>query len=378
MTARSVGRHRSPNRVIDHHPAGRHIAVIGVHSRAGPGSTADHATDTARGPGNRCACCAAGRAVLRRRAPRPGRVRGVPAPGRARDSPTLIGRSSRRARPARRRRRAGVLRASTARTYVVLAAARVGGILANSHPPGRVPLRQPAHPGQRARRGPGGRRRAAAVPGLVVHLPEVRPAADHRGRAAHRPAGAHQRRLRIAKIAGVLQVQALRRQYGVRFISAMPTNLYGPGDNFHADRQPRAAGDDPALPRGRAGRRGVGDLLGHRHAAAGVPARRRPGRGLPGPAGALRRPGADQRRRRRRTSPSRELAETVADVVGYRGAIEWDTSPPRRHPAQAARRHPDHRAGLAGPRSGSPKGSSRPTGGSPSRARSGFDARDRG
>lgn len=36
----------------------------------------------------------------------------------------------------------------------------------------------------------------------------------------------------IAKIAGVAHVQALRRQYGVRFISAMPTNLYGPGDNF--------------------------------------------------------------------------------------------------------------------------------------------------
>jgi GDP-L-fucose synthase len=36
----------------------------------------------------------------------------------------------------------------------------------------------------------------------------------------------------IAKIAGVFQVQALRRQYGLRFVSAMPTNLYGPGDNF--------------------------------------------------------------------------------------------------------------------------------------------------
>jgi len=36
----------------------------------------------------------------------------------------------------------------------------------------------------------------------------------------------------IAKIAGVLQVQALRRQFGRSFISAMPTNLYGPGDNF--------------------------------------------------------------------------------------------------------------------------------------------------
>jgi GDP-L-fucose synthase len=36
----------------------------------------------------------------------------------------------------------------------------------------------------------------------------------------------------IAKIAGVMQVQAARRQYGVPWISAMPTNMYGPGDNF--------------------------------------------------------------------------------------------------------------------------------------------------
>ncbi len=36
----------------------------------------------------------------------------------------------------------------------------------------------------------------------------------------------------IAKIAGIMQVQAVRRQYGLRWISAMPTNLYGPNDNF--------------------------------------------------------------------------------------------------------------------------------------------------
>ena len=36
----------------------------------------------------------------------------------------------------------------------------------------------------------------------------------------------------IAKIAGVLQVQSYRKQYGHRWISAMPTNLYGPFDNF--------------------------------------------------------------------------------------------------------------------------------------------------
>ena len=36
----------------------------------------------------------------------------------------------------------------------------------------------------------------------------------------------------IAKIAGIKLCQAYRRQHGADFISAMPTNLYGPGDNF--------------------------------------------------------------------------------------------------------------------------------------------------
>lgn len=36
----------------------------------------------------------------------------------------------------------------------------------------------------------------------------------------------------IAKIAGIKLAQAYRRQHGRDFISAMPTNLYGPGDNF--------------------------------------------------------------------------------------------------------------------------------------------------
>jgi len=39
----------------------------------------------------------------------------------------------------------------------------------------------------------------------------------------------------IAKIAGIMQVQASRRQFNRRWISAMPTNLYGPGDNFHPE-----------------------------------------------------------------------------------------------------------------------------------------------
>ncbi len=45
----------------------------------------------------------------------------------------------------------------------------------------------------------------------------------------------------IAKIAGIRLCQAYRQQYGADFISAMPTNLYGPGDNFHPDNSHVAA-----------------------------------------------------------------------------------------------------------------------------------------
>lgn len=39
----------------------------------------------------------------------------------------------------------------------------------------------------------------------------------------------------IAKIAGIKMCQAYRRQYGADFVSVMPTNLYGPGDNYHPE-----------------------------------------------------------------------------------------------------------------------------------------------
>jgi GDP-L-fucose synthase len=47
----------------------------------------------------------------------------------------------------------------------------------------------------------------------------------------------------IAKISGLMQCQAYRTQYGLDFISAMPTNLYGPGDSF----DPEASHVLPAL-----------------------------------------------------------------------------------------------------------------------------------
>ncbi|WP_411822954.1 GDP-L-fucose synthase [Leptospira sp. 'Mane'] len=37
----------------------------------------------------------------------------------------------------------------------------------------------------------------------------------------------------VAKIAGIIMCQSYNRQYGTNYISVMPTNLYGPGDNYH-------------------------------------------------------------------------------------------------------------------------------------------------
>jgi len=40
----------------------------------------------------------------------------------------------------------------------------------------------------------------------------------------------------VAKIAGIKLCEAYRRQHGCDFVSVMPTNLYGPGDNYHPER----------------------------------------------------------------------------------------------------------------------------------------------
>lgn len=39
----------------------------------------------------------------------------------------------------------------------------------------------------------------------------------------------------IAKIAGIKMCESYNRQYGTKFVAVMPTNLYGPGDNFHPE-----------------------------------------------------------------------------------------------------------------------------------------------
>lgn len=131
----------------------------------------------------------------------------------------------------------------------------------------------------------------------------------------------------IAKIAGILQIQSVRKQYGLPWISAMPTNLYGPGDNF----SPKGSHVLPALIRRydeakRDGLRSVTNwgsgsprrefLHVEDMAAACVHLLEH----YDGPSQVNVGTGEDQ--------TIKEIAETVAEEVGYEGKIEWDTSKP--------------------------------------------------
>jgi GDP-L-fucose synthase len=131
----------------------------------------------------------------------------------------------------------------------------------------------------------------------------------------------------VAKIAGLKLVEAYRRQYGADFISVMPTNLYGPGDNYHPEHS-----HVPAA------------LIGRLHEAKlqGAPTVTIWGTGRPrreflavddladacvfvmkhysGPEFLNVGTGAD--------ITIGEFAQLVADVVGYGGRLVFDTSRP--------------------------------------------------
>jgi GDP-L-fucose synthase len=115
---------------------------------------------------------------------------------------------------------------------VVLAAAKVGGILANSTYPAdflsdnlriQVNVLDAAH-----QHGVG----RLIFLGSSCIYPKFAPQPIAETSLLTGPLEATNDAYAIAKIAGILHVQALRRQHGVAYISAMPTNLYGPGDNF--------------------------------------------------------------------------------------------------------------------------------------------------
>ena len=131
----------------------------------------------------------------------------------------------------------------------------------------------------------------------------------------------------IAKIAGILQVQAVRRQYGRPWISAMPTNLYGPGDNF----SPTKSHVLPALIRQI--RRGCKERL-PRVTNWGTGSPRREFLHVDDMADACLHllehyDGAEQVNvGTGRDSTIREIAALIADIVGFEGETVWDDSKP--------------------------------------------------
>jgi GDP-L-fucose synthase len=116
--------------------------------------------------------------------------------------------------------------------YVVLAAARVGGILANSTYPAEFlsdNLRIQVNVLDAAARV--GVKRLLFLGSSCIY-PRLAPQPIKEESLLTGPLEPTNDSYAIAKIAGVMHVQALRREYGCSFISAMPTNLYGPNDNF--------------------------------------------------------------------------------------------------------------------------------------------------
>jgi GDP-L-fucose synthase len=131
----------------------------------------------------------------------------------------------------------------------------------------------------------------------------------------------------IAKIAGILQIQAVRRQYGLPWISAMPTNLYGPGDNF----SPQGSHVLPALIR-RYDEAVASGATSVTNWGTGTP--RREFLHVDDMAEACLHllenyDGSAQVNVGTGTDVTiREIAETVAKVVGFTGTTEWDISKP--------------------------------------------------
>jgi GDP-L-fucose synthase len=116
--------------------------------------------------------------------------------------------------------------------YVFLAAAKVGGIKANNDFPGEFLFKNLAiqnHVIDAARRH--GVRKLLFLGSSCIY-PRMAPQPLKEEYLLTGPLEPTNQWYAIAKIAGIKLCQAYRRQYGCDFISAMPTNLYGPGDNY--------------------------------------------------------------------------------------------------------------------------------------------------
>jgi len=116
--------------------------------------------------------------------------------------------------------------------YVFLAAARVGGILANDTRPAEfladnLAIQQNVFAAAHRH----GVRKLLFLGSSCIY-PKLAPQPIREESLLTGPLEPTNQWYAIAKIAGIKMAQAYRKQYGFSAISLMPTNLYGPGDNF--------------------------------------------------------------------------------------------------------------------------------------------------
>ncbi len=211
--------------------------------------------------------------------------------------------------------------------YVFLAAARVGGILANDTYPGdfiRDNLLIQTHTIDAARRFGVKKLQFLGSSCIYPKLAQQPIKEEYLLTGALEPTNDA---YAVAKIAGIQMCKAYHRQFGMRAISLMPTNLYGPNDNFDLTSSHVL----PALLR-----------KFHEAKIAGQPSVVVWGSGTPRREFLHVDDLADACLHLMKTYESpelvnvgvgadvtiRELAETIRDVVGFTGDLTWDTSKP--------------------------------------------------
>ena len=216
---------------------------------------------------------------------------------------------------------------TTARPAVVVdAAARVGGILANSTRPVDF-----LHDNLRIQTNLFDAAHAADVDRLLFLgssciYPKFAEQPIHESALLTGPLEPTNEAYAIAKIAGIIGVTAHRHQYGRRWISAMPTNLYGPGDNFDLNTSHVL----PAMIRKFHDAQQSGDVV----TLWGTGTPRREFLHTDDVATAvvhLLETYDDDSTINIGTGEDvtiAELAATIADVVGFTGEVVWDTSKP--------------------------------------------------
>lgn len=228
---------------------------------------------------------------------------------------------------------------------VVLAAAKVGGILANSTYPVdflndnlriQTNVFEAAHAAEVDR---------LLFLGSSCIYPKMAPQPIPESALLTGPLEPTNDAYAIAKIAGIIAIKSYRAQHGRHWISAMPTNLYGPGDNFDLNtshvlpamlrkfHEAKESGGPVVLWGTGAPRReflhvdDLADAVLHLLRVYDSPETINVGTG--------------------EDITIRELAEIVADVVGYSGDTMWDTSKPDGTPRKLLDVTRLHRLGWA-------------------------------